>query len=203
MAGLVSAVHGFPRAMTSFVGRADEAGKVAGLLDRYCMVTVTGPGGVGKTRLAGVVVELAAVQDAAQVPAVVASVLGVPQLPGDSATGSLVAAVARQQLLLVLDNCEHVLAAVADLCAALLAAADDVRVLATSREPVGVLGEGQVPAAAAAGPGPGDGHLAGNGPGRRSAACGGVVRGPGQAGGSGLHPGRGAEPDGAAAGGAA
>jgi predicted ATPase/DNA-binding CsgD family transcriptional regulator len=155
LAGQVSAVHGLPRAMTSFVGRADEAGKVAGLLDRYPMVTVTGPGGVGKTRLAGVVagqvaagfadgawlVELAAVQDAAQVPAAVASALGVPQLPGDSATGSLAAAVARLQLLLVLDNCEHVLAAVAELCAALLAAADDVRVLATSREPVGVLGE--------------------------------------------------------------
>ena len=144
--------------LTSFVGRAEEAGKVAGLLGRYCMVTVTGPGGVGKTRLAGEVagqvaagfadgawlVELAAVQDAAQVPAAVASALGVPQLPSESVTGSLAAAVARLQLLLVLDNCEHVLAAVADLCAALLATADDVRVLATSREPVGVMGEARL-----------------------------------------------------------
>ena len=147
--------HGFPRVLTSFVGRAGEAGKVAGLIGRHPMVTVTGPGGVGKTRLAGEVagqvaagfadgawlVELAAVADAAQVPAVVASVLGVQQLPGDSVTGSLVAAVARRQLLLVLDNCEHVLAAVAELCAALLAAADEVRVLAMSWEPVGLMGE--------------------------------------------------------------
>jgi predicted ATPase len=148
-------VHGFSRALTSFVGRAGEVGEVAALLDEYRLVTVTGPGGVGKTRLAGEVarlvaarfadgvwlVELAAVQDPVLVPAVVATVLGVPQVPGVPITESLTTGVARQQLLLVLDNCEHVLGAVAELCGALLSSTDDVRVLATSREPAGVAGE--------------------------------------------------------------
>ena len=129
--------------------------RVAGLLGEYRLVTVTGPGGVGKTRLAAEVagrvadrfadgawlVELAAVQEQALVPAAVAGALGVQQAPGMSVMESLAGVLARQQLLLVLDNCEHVLGAVAELCGGLLAAADDVRVLATSREPAGVAGE--------------------------------------------------------------
>lgn len=148
-------MRGFAPALTSFVGRAGEAEKVAGLLGEYRLVTVTGPGGVGKTRLASEVArqvagrfadgiwlaELAAVQDQAQVAAAVAAALGVPQVSGESATESLVAVLARQQLLLVLDSCEHVLGAVAELCAALLTAADDLTVLATSRERVGMAGE--------------------------------------------------------------
>ena len=77
----------------------------------------------------------------ALVPAAVAVALGVPQAPGMSIVDSLAGVLARQQLLLVLDNCEHVIGAVAELCGALLPAADDVRILATSREPVGVAGE--------------------------------------------------------------
>ena len=102
-------------------------------------------------------VELAAVADAGAGPGGGGRWrCGVQQLAGQiRATGSLVAALARQQLLLVLDNCEHVLAAVAELCAALLAAADDVRVLATSREPVGIAGEARFRLPAAAGPGAG------------------------------------------------
>ncbi len=148
-------MRGFAPALTSFVGRAGEAEKVAGLLGEYRLVTVTGPGGVGKTRLASEVArqvagrfadgiwlaELAAVQDQAQVAAAVAAALGVPQVSGESATESLAAALPRQQLLLVLDSCEHVLGAVAELCAALLTAADDLTVLATSRERVGMAGE--------------------------------------------------------------
>jgi predicted ATPase/DNA-binding CsgD family transcriptional regulator len=154
-AGAAADVHGFSRALTSFVGRAGEVGEVAALVGEYRLVTVTGPGGVGKTRLAGEVarlvaarfadgvwlVELAAVQDPVLVPAVVAAALGVPQVPGVPITESLTTGIARQQLLLVLDNCEHVLGAVAELCGVLLGAADDVRVLATSREPAGVAGE--------------------------------------------------------------
>ena len=118
-------------------------------------MTVTGPGGAGKTRLAGEVArqvagrfadgawlaELAPVRDPALVPAVVAAALGVREQPGLPAAGALARVLARRQLLLVLDNCEHVIGAAAELCAGLLAACDDVRVLATSREPLRVAGE--------------------------------------------------------------
>jgi len=148
-------LHGLAPALTSFVGRTAELQEVAGLLDHHRLLTVTGPGGVGKTRLASEVarrvaarfadgvwlVELAAVPEPALVPAAVAVTLGVHQTSGVSLTDSLAGVLARQQLLLVLDNCEHVLAAVAELCGAVLAAADDVRILATSREPVGISGE--------------------------------------------------------------
>ena len=148
-------LHGLGPALTSFVGRAGEADEVAGLLDECRLVTVTGPGGVGKTRLAAEVArrvagrfadgvwlaELAAVREPALVPAAVAVALGIPQAPGMSLVDSLAGVLARQQRLLVLDNCEHVLGAVAGLCGTLLQAADDVRILATSREPAGVAGE--------------------------------------------------------------
>jgi predicted ATPase/DNA-binding CsgD family transcriptional regulator len=151
----VASLHGFVPALTSFVGRAGEVDEVAAMLGDYRLVTVTGPGGVGKTRLAaevarrvagqfadgGWLVELAAVQDPALVPAAVAVALGIPQPPGMSIADSLARVLARRQQLLVLDNCEHLLAAVAELCGMLLPAADDVRVLATSREPVGIAGE--------------------------------------------------------------
>ena len=148
-------VHGFPAALTSFIGRAEPLREVAGLLSDHRLVTVTGPGGAGKTRLAAQVarqvgsrfadgawlVELAPVADPAQVAAVVATALGVREQPGLPATEALARALARQQMLLVLDNCEHVIGAAAALCAELLAACDDVRVLATSREALRVAGE--------------------------------------------------------------
>ena len=85
--------------------------------------------------------ELAPVADPAQVAAVVAAALGVREQLGLPAAEALARALARQQVLLVLDNCEHVIGAAAALCAGLLAACDDVRVLATSREPLRVAGE--------------------------------------------------------------
>ena len=150
-----SGVHGFPAMRTSFIGRAGPVRELAVLLEQYRLVTVTGPGGAGKTRLAGEVarqvaarfadgawlVELAPVQDPGQVPAVVAAALGVREQPGVPITGTLARVLARQQLLLVLDNCEHVLGAAAGLCAELVAACDDLRVLATSREGLRVTGE--------------------------------------------------------------
>ncbi len=125
---------------------------------------------MGKTRLAAEVarrvagrfadgvwlVELAAVQEPALVPAAVAAVLGVPQAPGMSVADSLAGVLARQQLLLVMDNCEHVIGAAAELCGALLLAADDVWVLATSREPVGVAGEARYRVPPLGLPGPGE-----------------------------------------------
>ena len=125
---------------------------------------------MGKTRLAAEVarrvagrfadgvwlVELAAVQEPALVPAAVAAVLGVPQAPGMSVADSLAGVLARQQLLLVMDNCKHVIGAAAELCGALLLAADDVWVLATSREPVGVAGEARYRVPPLGLPGPGE-----------------------------------------------
>ena len=143
-------VHGLPAELTSFVGRDDQVREVAGLLGRHRLVTVTGPGGVGKTRLASRVAravagrfadgawlaELAPVSDPAQVAAVVAAELAVREQPGVPAAEALAQVLARRQLLLVLDNCEHLIGAAAELCAGLLGACDEVRVLATSREPL-------------------------------------------------------------------
>jgi predicted ATPase/DNA-binding CsgD family transcriptional regulator len=148
-------VYGFAVALTSFVGRAGAVGEVAGLLAEHRLVTVAGPGGAGKTRLAGEVAaavadrfedgvwlaELAAVRDPAQVPAVVAAALGVRDLPPVAAADALAHALARRHMLLVLDNCEQVIGAAAELCGRLLLGADDVRVLATSREPLRIAGE--------------------------------------------------------------
>ena len=128
---------------------------MAGLLEQYRLVTVTGPGGVGKTRLAGEVAglvagrsadgawlaELALVRDPAQVARVVAVTLGAREQPGVPAAETLMRVLARRQLLVVLDNCEHVIGAAAQLCASLLQACDDVRILATSRERLRIAGE--------------------------------------------------------------
>jgi predicted ATPase len=163
-------LHGFPVVLTSFVGRAGPAGEVAGLLERNRLVTVTGPGGMGKTRLAcevaGMVssrfadgvwlAELAPAGDPAQVPAVAAVALGVREQPGVPVAAAVARVLAGQQLLLVLDNCEHLVGAAAELCAGLLAACDDVRVLATSREPLRVAGEAGYRLAPLTLPGPDD-----------------------------------------------
>jgi predicted ATPase len=148
-------MHGFPAALTSYVGRAQAVDEIAGQLGQYRLVTVTGPGGAGKTRLAGEVAkrvagrfadgvwlaELAAVRDPAQVTAVVAAALGIRDLPVTAAADALAGTLAGRQLLLVLDNCEQVIGAAAELCGRLLLGADDVRVLATSREPLRIAGE--------------------------------------------------------------
>ena len=144
--------RGLAHAGTSFVGRSGAVDKVADLLGTYRLVTITGPGGVGKTRLAdevlkqvadrfadGVgIVELAAVSEPALVAATVATALDVHQAAGMSIADALAGRLSLRQMLLVLDNCEHVLDAVAQLCAAVLSSADDVRILVTSREPLGL-----------------------------------------------------------------
>src|SRR5215467_2822535 len=128
-AAAASGLHGFATALTSFVGRADEIDEVAGKLSEYRLVTVTGPGGMGKTRLVGEVArrvagrfadgvwlaELGTVREPALVQAAVAVALGVSQTPGRGIRESLAGALAQRQLLLLLDNCEHVLAASAEL----------------------------------------------------------------------------------------
>ena len=165
-------VHGFASALTSLVGRAGPVAEVAGLLGECRLVTVTGPGGSGKTRLAAEVArrvadrfadgvwlaELGAVRDPSQVPEAVAATLGIGDLPGTSVAETLAAALSQHQhqLLLVLDNCEHVIDAAALLCARLLPACDEVRVLATSREPLYVPGEARYRLAPLALPDPDD-----------------------------------------------
>ena len=155
MADAPGSLHGFPASLTSFVGRAQATAEIAAQLAEYRLVTLTGPGGAGKTRLAGEVArrvagrfadgvwlaELAAVRDPAQVPAAVAAALGIHDLPVVAAADALAHALAQRQLLLVLDNCEQVIGAAAEVCGRLLLGADDVRVLATSREPLRIAGE--------------------------------------------------------------
>ncbi len=164
------ALHGFPALRTSFIGRAEPARELAGLLGQYRLVTVTGPGGAGKTRLAGEVarqvadrfadgawlVELAPVQDPEQVPGVVATALGVREQTGVPIAATLAQVLARQQLLLVLDNCEHVLEQAAGLCAELTAACDDLRILATSREALRITDEARYRLGPLTVPGPDD-----------------------------------------------
>ena len=142
-------------ATTSLIGRESEVADVAAAVRSHRLVTLTGVGGVGKTRLAVEVAgqladefpdgvwffELAAVTDPAAVPDAVAAVLGITQQPGKTVRESVAAALEGRVRLLVIDNCEHVLDAAADLIEAILAASATVTVLATSREGLGVADE--------------------------------------------------------------
>ena len=150
-ADAAGAAPALPLALTSFVGRERELAEVARLLERTRLLTITGPGGSGKTRLAletatrrpgdVCLAELAPLADPALVPAPVAAGLGV-SLPSDfDAVEGLVRAIGDRELLLVLDNCEHLVAAAAELSAALLARCPGLRILATSREPLHIAGE--------------------------------------------------------------
>jgi predicted ATPase len=140
---------------TSFIGRDSELDEVQAVLRTHRLMTLTGVGGVGKTRLALEVAarladefpdgvwffELAAVTDPAAVPDAVAAVLGITQQPGKSVANSVATALEGRVRLLVFDNCEHVVDSVADLVEAILAASASVTILATSREGLGVSDE--------------------------------------------------------------
>ena len=140
---------------TSFVGRESELMDAAAAVRAHQIVTLTGTGGVGKSRLAvevaarladefpdGVwVFELAAVTDPAAVPDAVAAVLGIAQQPGMSVSDSVASALEGRVRLLVIDNCEHVLDATADLVEAIVARSSTVRILAASREGLSVADE--------------------------------------------------------------
>jgi predicted ATPase len=144
-----------PLQVTSFIGRDEDVAEVNGLLAENRIVTLTGVGGIGKTRLAvqvgaemlpdfgdGVwLCELGPVLDAAAVPEVVATTLGVRFGTRNAAIGALVDASSQREMLVVLDNCEHVIAASATLTEALVRSCPRVRVLATSREGLGIAGE--------------------------------------------------------------
>ena len=137
---------------TSLIGREKDLGEVVAVLAAHRLVTLTGPGGVGKTRLAlevavrvagsfpeGVwLFELATVSDPVAVPDAVAAVLGITQQPGKTVSESVAAALEGRARLLVFDNCEHVLDAAAELIEMILSQSSTVRVLATSREGLGL-----------------------------------------------------------------
>jgi predicted ATPase/class 3 adenylate cyclase/DNA-binding CsgD family transcriptional regulator len=144
-----------PTQLTNFVGRQAELNQVGKLLSENRLVTLTGAGGAGKTRLAiqmagqlarefsgGVwYVDLAPITDAELVPTTAARAFGLPDQPGRSTMDTLTRFIGDHQMLVVLDNCEHLLDASAALTAALLGACPGLTFLATSREPIGVAGE--------------------------------------------------------------
>jgi non-specific serine/threonine protein kinase len=147
--------HNLPAQLTSFVGRQREIEEVRRLLNDHRLVTLTGIGGCGKTRLAlqaaaevsdayadGVwLVELAPLTDPALVAPAVAAAIGVREESGQPLLATLLAALRARHLLLVLDNCEHLLDACAQLAEVLLRGCPHLRILATSREALGIGGE--------------------------------------------------------------
>lgn len=161
--------HELPGSLTSFVGRERERSEVGRLLGASRLLTLTGPGGCGKTRLALEVArdldhaypngarmaELAPLTDPESVPQAVAEALSVRERPGAPPVEAIAQAVGGKGLLLVLDNCEHLVEAAARLVHALLEGCPGLRVLATSREPLGVAGEVILEVPPLSGPAPG------------------------------------------------
>jgi predicted ATPase/DNA-binding NarL/FixJ family response regulator len=147
--------HNLPLELSSFVGRKQEIAEVKALVGNTRLLTLTGPGGSGKTRLGLAVasevardfgdgvwlVELAPLSDPDLVPQALASVLGVREAPGSPLTETLSDHLLSRTMLLVLDNCEHLIGACTSLAEALLRHCPNLRVLATSREALGVSGE--------------------------------------------------------------
>ena len=156
---LESTPNNLPQQVTSFVGREREIEELRALLKSARLVTLTGVGGLGKTRLSlqvaaivvddfpdGVwLVELAPIKDARLVPQAIASVLGVKEEAGHPVIEALLRAVKDRRLLLVLDNCEHVLPDCAEVASGLLRTAPGLQILASSREPLRVGGETTMP----------------------------------------------------------
>lgn len=146
--------QGLPVHLTRFVGRGAQIGEVHRLLTENRLVTLTGPGGVGKTRMSAQLaaqtagefggawfVDLAPITHPDLVPITVARTLGLHDQPGRSTTDTVLRFLGARRALVVLDNCEHVMDAAAALVVALVETCPGVRVLATSREPIRVPGE--------------------------------------------------------------
>ena len=147
--------HNLPETMTSFVGRQAVIADIGMHFGRSRLITLTGPGGSGKTRLTielarrwlddlrdgARVVELAPLSDASLVPQAVASALGVRERPGQALLDSVCDHLATRRLLLVLDNCEHLIGTCAEVADAVLRRCRGAMVLASSREPLAIDGE--------------------------------------------------------------
>jgi len=151
--------HNLPIQLTSFIGREKEIAEIKRLITANHLITLTGAGGSGKTRLAQQVaadllavfpdgmwlVELAPLADPALVPQTVASVLGIKEEVGRPLLATLTNYLRNKTTLLVLDNCEHLIAASAQLAEAVLQTCPDIRLLATSREALSIAGETTFP----------------------------------------------------------
>jgi predicted ATPase len=144
-----------PHLLKSFVGRENDVAEVEELLHNHRLVTLTGAGGVGKTRTAlqigtelldtladGVwLADLAPISDASLVADTIARALNLPQSPSRAPLDTIAGYLKRKRLLLMLDNCEHVIAEVRNVASAILRSCPEVRILATSREPLSIAGE--------------------------------------------------------------
>jgi len=155
--GRPQANNNLPFALTSLIGRDVEIGEISALVREHRLVTLTGAGGVGKTRCAleiaarslndvgagnGVwLIELAPLREAALIPATIARALEIQTAPNELLLETLLSYLKPKMLLLILDNCEHVIADIASVTNAILRSCPDVRILATSREPLRVAGE--------------------------------------------------------------
>ena len=153
--GVVPGRRRLPLETSTFVGREHELAELRTILGRTRLLTLAGTGGAGKTRLAlelargredahaggAILVELDSVGDGADVPDAVAEALDLRALPGGAVVDAIASELAPREMLLVLDNCEHVIGASAALVDALLRSAPRLTILATSREPLRVPGE--------------------------------------------------------------
>jgi predicted ATPase/class 3 adenylate cyclase/DNA-binding CsgD family transcriptional regulator/tetratricopeptide (TPR) repeat protein len=151
----VVAAENLPTQLSSFIGRKAEMSGIRGALVDNRLVTLTGAGGAGKTRLAVQVaadiatefadgvwyVDLAPITDPDVVPVTTARALGLPDQPGQATMDVLLRFIRDRRMLILLDNCEHLLDSCAELIVALLGACSGLTLLATSREPIGVTGE--------------------------------------------------------------
>lgn len=147
--------NNLPQQLTSFIGREKPLADVAELLGKTRLLTLTGIGGTGKTRLSlqvaadaleqypdGVwLIELASVSEPTLVPQTIASVLGLKEQSGQTISQTLIEHLKEKCLLLVLDNCEHLVSACANIAALLLRSCPSVKILASSREALGIAGE--------------------------------------------------------------
>ena len=146
--------HNLPARLTRLIGRADAVRRIAALIERHRLLTIVGPGGIGKTSVAlaaaetlintyehgAWLIDLAPLADPRLVPSALATVLGV-DIRSDDPVSDLVAALRDRRLLLVLDNCTHVIEAAAGLAVSVLKGTAGVHILATSREPLRVEAE--------------------------------------------------------------
>jgi predicted ATPase/DNA-binding SARP family transcriptional activator len=161
LVGSPAARHNLPAAVANFVGRSDEHAEILSALAQHRVVTVTGTGGAGKTRLALAVgsalvdsfeagvwfADLSARRDGAGVPGVLANALGVREQPSEPLMTTVAEHVGNRGVLLIVDNCEHVLTAAATATTDFVRSCPNARVLATSREPLRIDGEIVVPLA--------------------------------------------------------